>query len=219
MPADLNELILCRELAADLPPTVWPVGFEGVTVQTTQDSGFPALRNLYESYQFPAGWVEEMLSRGRAAVVALATDQSRGDRVAAGGGWSVREPFHVDELGRKLDCGGNGVYFFGDLVASPWRGRGLQRLVIHERSHLAARNGVTRAFSVTHRSNIPSLKSYQHEEFSIALEIAARFFWKFRIDKMIWNSSTLLKKARSGLLSPLGIGLPLGYRLRRRGRL
>jgi GNAT superfamily N-acetyltransferase len=209
-----TDLILTRDLKSPAPLAEWPAGLRCLAVGSTADTGYAQLDAFCATNHFPPNWVAEMLNGGRSAWVVVAQDNATNQEVVAAGGWMVRGPFYVEEMDRTFDSGPDGVYLFGDFVGEAWRGRGLQRQLVRERLQSAASSGARWAYSMTRDNNPASMKSYAHEGFITSAEIHVQLKGPLRLDRF----RRRVKNLPAGSLSAAGMWLPLGYRLRRRGR-
>jgi GNAT superfamily N-acetyltransferase len=140
---------------------------EGIDIERGDESRLEAFA---AAQGFPSGWAAEMLAGGATALLAL--DATTREPLAMG--WATARPFHVEEVGRTIDPGERGIYLFGDFVAPAARGRKLQRLLVSQR--LGRANGATRACTIVHPENVPSLHSYQNEGFVPGARYT-RTFW------------------------------------------
>lgn len=148
----------------------------GIEVQAGDEGG---LELFAVAQGFPSGWAADMLAEGAMGLLAV----DAGSRAVLAMGWSTSHPFYVEEIGRTIDPGAQGVYLFGDFVAPAARGRRIQRLLVSERLRRAT--GAASACTIVHPDNVPSLHSYQNEGF-VAGARYTRTFWLGRN----WGSCT-----------------------------
>ena len=131
----------------------------------------PALDRFCTTAGFPDGWTRDMLRLGAAPTIAR--NAPAGDIVAMA--WHTHQPFYVAEIDTLFDPA-SGVYLFGDYVAPAFRGRKLQRLLVHHRLAAAAKNATPIAFTIIEADNGPSLASYRSHGF-IATTSLTRTRW------------------------------------------
>ena len=129
-----------------------------ITHITTPDH--PAVQPLEPfctAHGFPPGWPRDMLAAGAQAVVAA--DAATQALMAMA--WLTTAPFYVEEIDHTLDPAG-GVYLFGDFVAPPHRGKGLQGTLLRQRLMLSPDKI---AYTIVRDDNAPSIKNYRALDF------------------------------------------------------
>lgn len=145
---------------------------EMLAIPSADDPHVESLESFASANGFPACWASEMLRDGASAVIAR--DTASGATLAMA--WMTQHPFHVEEIGATIDPG-SGVYLFGDFVAPAHRGRKLQQRLVAQRLRLAAT--VSFAVTLVHPANLASLRSYQHERFTVGARFV-RYRWRSR---------------------------------------
>ena len=128
-----KDLILTRAATPSPPPVDLPASHSLHAVTHPSDSAFLLLDRLYASAGFPADWAGKMLERDAQAVVIDA------DGIPAAAAMLIRRPLYIDEIRRTLDPGPDADYYFGDFVATSFRGRHLQRSLIRARLRMRER--------------------------------------------------------------------------------
>jgi len=206
-------LILTRDARGPIAPLEAPAGIRVVYVVRPGDEGFAELDSLCRSYDFPASWVADMLATGAEAFAAIPVDPSPSLRAVAAG-WLTRKPFYVDEIGYTFTPVPEGDYYFGDFVEPAWRGRKLQRLLIHRRLEASAAAGRLWAFSMMRRDNPASLRSYQAEQFQPAARLRTMRVAGLGLDRLV----PLHPDFPHGWLFTPGWDMPFSLRLRGRNR-
>lgn len=171
LPETETHLLLACDVLT-LPIEFAVEGIDVVSVTAGDQVRIELLENFARRNGFPPGWARDMLAEEAQAVVAR--DENSREILAMG--WTTTRPFHIEEIGATLDPAA-AVYFFGDFVAPAFRGRKLQRLLVAER--LARMNDATRAVTIIHPDNTPSLRSYQSERFVTAAQFV-RYQWRDR---------------------------------------
>ena len=171
-----TEFILARDATsiADLPPLATVCSITHIT--DISDDNFPALDQFCENQHFPAGWARQMISQSAEATLLHI------NHVPAAAGWLTRKPFYVSEIHRTFHAGEDGDYYFGDWVAPPFRGQGMQRALIAARLHRSSQAHRHWALTMTRASIPASLINYRTCGFEISAE---------------WRSTKILKWHRT----------------------
>jgi len=197
--------ILSRNLGRPIGEMETPAGLRLAHLRQTTDEGFSQLDALCSSSGFPGGWAATMLRAEGEAFVAFA-DPSSADPSSAhsrpdastgatpapfatpspavAAGWMTRAPFFVDELGYTFTPVPEGVYLFGDFVEPAWRGRKLQRWMLHRRLEASAQAGRQWVFSMTDKENAPSLRNQFAEGFEHSATLRSMRLGRLRIERL-----------------------------------
>jgi ribosomal protein S18 acetylase RimI-like enzyme len=151
---------LLGRVGSRLAPPRTVAGIQVDAVAATDKPQAQALDAFASDNGFPQGWAGEMVADGASVIVAR--DLASSGIVAMA--WWTSRPFHVEEIAAMLDPRG-GVYLFGDFVATAYRGRGIQQLLVAER--LRAAGEAAHACTLVHPSNKASVRSYEAEGFEV----------------------------------------------------
>ena len=175
--------ILSRNLGRPIGEMETPAGLRLAHLRQTTDEGFSQLDALCSSSGFPGGWAATMLRAEGEAFVAFA-DPSPPPSPAVAAGWMTRAPFFVDELGYTFTPVPEGVYLFGDFVEPAWRGRKLQRWMLHRRLEASAQAGRQWVFSMTNKENAPSLRNQFAEGFEHSATLRSIRLGRMRFERL-----------------------------------
>lgn len=175
-------LILTRDARLPAPALETPQEVRVAHVRSAGDEGFAEIDAMCRAHGFPEGWVAAMIAAGAEAFAAIRAQVKQPQAVAAA--WLTRNPFYVDEIGCTFTAAPEGDYYFGDFVEPAWRGRKLQRLLIHHRLAASHATGRLWAFAMMRQDNAPSLRSYQAEQFHAAARLGSMRIARWRLDRL-----------------------------------
>jgi GNAT superfamily N-acetyltransferase len=174
----VRNLILVRDLGEPIEAAQMPEGCEHRAVASVSDESFAVLDQFYAAQKFSEGWSRRMLER-RARAELIFTGAKP---VAAA--WSCPGEFYVHEINRRFFPGVRADYYFGDFVATDFRGRGLQRALIQYRLANSKRSGKSTATAMTLETNRPSLANYQAARFHVSGELQSACKGPLRFERL-----------------------------------
>ena len=168
-PKKTVHLVLARPLKAE---PVASSAVRMVRITSPEDARFGAFIEICREQDVDEEWCRDQLERGSIGALALAEDDE-----PVGVGLVARGRFWVDEIGQTFVTGSDGCYLYAIYVRPPFRGRGIQLLIDHERFAWAIECGARWAYVVVHAANQSSRKAHARSGF-IKVASVIRTRWR-----------------------------------------